>query len=130
MVPKNPLGGPISPQTLPENCFTRISHNSEKSWGPLGPLVGLRIVPLWAAIALCGLPLPFVGPRPCLGSPAAVMPVGFVGHHRWMASSMQTWLCASALVDRLALGTWAIKGQGTSWGTPGSLGEGIAWGGP
>ena len=58
MVPRNPLGVPISPQTLPGEGFTRISPKSENPWGPPGPLWGLPI-------ALCGaclLPLGCWGP--------------------------------------------------------------------
>ena len=48
MVPRNLLGVPISPQTLTENCFTRIFPKPENPGGPRGPLGGWPIVPLWA----------------------------------------------------------------------------------
>ena len=54
MVPRNPLGVPISPQTLPGKGFTRIFPKPENPGGPPGPLGGFPIRPLWAL-------LPFVG---------------------------------------------------------------------
>ena len=47
MVPRNPLGVPISPKTLPGRGFTGISPNPKIPGGPLGPLVG-------CLFALCG----------------------------------------------------------------------------
>ena len=63
MVPRRPLGRPISPQTLPENHFTGISNFPKNCLAPLA-LHGACL-------------LPFVGPwayLPCLfGVPAAVI---------------------------------------------------------
>ena len=52
MVLRNPLGVPVSPQTLPGEGFTRISPKSENPAG--GPRVGLPIALCGAAYCLLG----------------------------------------------------------------------------
>ena len=47
MLPRNPLGVPISPQTLPGSGVTGISPNPKIPGGPLGPGVG-------CLLSLCG----------------------------------------------------------------------------
>ena len=55
MVPRNLLGVPISPQTLPGKGFTSISPKPENPrGGPAGPLGGFPIRPLWARGPLQG----------------------------------------------------------------------------
>ena len=54
MIPRNPLGVPISPTTLPGRGFTGISPKPENPWGPPGPLGD----PGWVPYS------PFVGPWP------------------------------------------------------------------
>ena len=49
MVPRRPLGEPVSPQTPPENCFTRISP----ILGKLGKAPGLPLyIPYWPFVGL------------------------------------------------------------------------------
>ena len=57
---------PFPPKPFQGKVLQGFSPNPKIPWAPLGPWVG-------CLLSLCGLLLPFGGPWPCLGSPAAVI---------------------------------------------------------